>query len=343
MAMATRYFLPTEHRQFMSESQVKLELQNKNVGFPANSVLAIKSLLVPVDFSAASRHGLAFAASLAGQFHARLHLLHVVEPPVLPQWGYARIPRRESRQRIAATEGLPKLPSECGFDPALVASTQVRLGQAEDEICRFAVEGPVDLIVMACHGLGGLQRALVGSTTERVVRRAPCPVLTMRERVLAKGRAGAARLELQRIMVTTDFSDESRKSLPYAAALAREFQASLVLVHVVPAHLPLQLSQLGIVFEESRLMKEARERLPAFRRAELGPDLPVETLVLHGSPAHEICRTAEARGADLIVMATHGHAGLKHYTIGSVTESVVRHAPCPVLVVREHEREFLKT
>ena len=83
--------------------------------------------------------------------------------------------------------------------------------------------------------------------------------------------------------------------------------------------------------------------MPRFRQAELDPHIHVETLVLIGGVAHEICRTAEAQEADLFVMATHGHGGLKHLLLGSVSENVVRDAPCPVLVVREREHDFVKS
>jgi universal stress protein A len=149
--------------------------------------------------------------------------------------------------------------------------------------------------------------------------------------------------DLKRILVTTDFSEASKKALPYAVALARKLDASLTLLYVVPAHLPADLGQIGIVLEEERLVAEARERLPRFRAAELDPHLHVETLVVNGGPAHEICRTAEAQAADLLVMGTHGNTGLKHFLLGSVTEKVVRHAPCPVLVVRERQHDFIVT
>jgi len=315
--------------------------ESKGTGSPHGPAIDLRRILAPVDFSPASQRGLAFAAALAGRFHSQLHLLHVVEPPVLPEWGYAHIPQREARLRHAAEERLPRLPSECGINPALVASTKIRSGEAEDEICKAAAEERADVVVLASHGLGGIQHAFFGSTAERVVRRAPCPVLTVRERVL-RSKGAAASFDLKRIVVTTDFSEESRKAFPYALALARKFEAALLLLYVVPAHLPAEFSHMGIVLEESRLLEEARERLPRFLQAELDPHLHVETQVVNGGPAHEICRTAETQAADLIVMATHGHTGLQHFMVGSVTEKVIRHAPCPVLVVREQERDFVK-
>lgn len=327
----------------MNDLLAHLGSDGKGGGSPPGPCIDLQRILAPVDFSSASRHGLAFAGALAAKFHSRLHLLHVVEPPVLPEWGYAHIPQREAKLRREAEERLPQLILECGIDPKLVHLTNIRSGEAVDEICGVAAEGLCDLVVLASHGLGGIQHAFVGSTAERVVRRAPCPVLTVRDRALRRGGDVTPQFDLKRIVVTTDFSEASKKAFPYALALARKFEATLLLLYAVPAHLPAELSHIGIVLEEQRLLEEARERLPRFRQAELDPHLHVETLVLNGGPAREICRTAEAQGADLIVMATHGHTGLKHFLLGSVTENVVRHAPCPVLVVREREREFVGT
>ena len=326
----------------MNGSPNNLGPESKGSGSPHGPAIALKRILAPVDFSAASQHGLTFAGTLAERFHATIQLLHVVEPPVLPQWGYAHIPQREAKLRRAAEEKLPKLPSECGLNSELVVSTKIRSGEAEDEICAAAAESGADLIVLASHGLGGIQHAFTGSTAERVVRRAPCPVLTVRDKVLPTKPAGRPVFDLKRIVVTTDFSEESKKAFPYALALARKFEASLVLLYVVASHLPADLQLMDLVMEEKQLLEEARERLPLFLQAELDPHLHVETLVAQGGSAHEICRTAETHSADLIVMATHGHAGLKRLLIGSVTENVVRHAPCPVLVVREREHEFLQ-
>jgi nucleotide-binding universal stress UspA family protein len=316
--------------------------ESRDVGPTRVPALDLRSILAPVDFSPASRHGLMFAGAVARRFGSRLHLLHVVEPPVLPQWGYAHIPQREAALRRSAVEQLPSLPGECGLDAGLVQSVQVRSGEAGDEICQAAAERQCDLVVLARHGLGGWRHAFSGSTAADVVRRAPCPVLTVRGRDSGKQDAEAPAFDLRRIVVTTDFSEASRKAFPYATALARKFQAGLILLYVVPAHLPAEVSHIGFVLEEKRLLAEARERLPAFRRAQFDPRLPVDALVASGGPAHEICRAAEKEAADLIVMATHGHTGLKHFLLGSVAENVVRHAPCPVLVVREREHEFVK-
>lgn len=325
----------------MNDSLQKLGPESKGAGSRRGPAIELNKILAPVDFSPASRYGLVFAAEVAARFHSQVHLLYVVEPPSLPEWGYAHLAIKEAKLRSAAAERLQQLPLECSIEPRLIHSTKVRSGRADWEICGAAVEQGTDLIVLASHGLGGLKHAFIGSTAERVVRHAPCPVLTVRDRALGREEMGRPSFAPKRIVVTTDFSEASTKAFLYAAALARKFEATLTLLHVVPSHFPVEISQMGIVLEENRLLAAARERLPRFREVELDQHLRVETFVSNGSPAHEICATAKTQNADLIVISTHGHTGLKRFALGSVTENVVRHAPCPVLVVREPEHEFV--
>jgi nucleotide-binding universal stress UspA family protein len=133
----------------------------------------------------------------------------------------------------------------------------------------------------------------------------------------------------------------AEKAFPYATALARKFGASITLVYLVPTHLAFSLSQLGVVLEEKKLLQQAEEELPRFREAELDPRVQVSTMVLAGGPIYGICQMADSEAADLIVMSTHGHTGFRRFMLGSVTEHVLREAPCPVLVVRDREHEFL--
>ena len=103
----------------MNNQSANFGPEGKGIGSPRGPEIALKDILVPVDFSPASVHGVQFAAAVARAFHAGLHLLHVVEPPSLPEWGYAHLAVREARLHQAATERLPKLAVECGIDPAL--------------------------------------------------------------------------------------------------------------------------------------------------------------------------------------------------------------------------------
>jgi universal stress protein A len=337
-AVQTQRSGPIRPDELMNHPGTTPVLPRPDDGVSASPAIALKKLLVPVDFSAASWPQLHFSKVIARQFHAQMDIVHVVEPPAYPEWGYAHLPVREEKLRRDAVAHLPQFIAENCIEPDLVDSSSVRTGSAEFEIVRMAAERNSDLIVMASHGYG---KALLGSTTERVVRHASCPVLVVRDRTLQENPSLLVKVAMKRILVATDFSELSRKALPYAAAFSKRFGAEIILVHVVPGTLPAELSHLGLVLEHNRLVKGAQDLLPLFRERYLDPQAPVQSRVLTGGPASEICKLAAELDCDLIILSTHGHSGLKHLFLGSVAERVVRHAPCPVLVVRQKERDFV--
>jgi len=152
--------------------------------------------------------------------------------------------------------------------------------------------------------------------------------------------------QVQRILVPMDFSDTARKALQYAVPFAVAFEAEVVVVHVLqPFSIPPEIGyappQWAVTQRE--LMESAREGLDTLCVREISARARSEVLVREGVPWQEIVAAAREHKADLIILATHGRTGLKHALLGSVTERVVRHAPCPVLVVRETERDFVAT
>jgi nucleotide-binding universal stress UspA family protein len=146
-------------------------------------------------------------------------------------------------------------------------------------------------------------------------------------------------MDVRSILVPTDFSECARRAVPVAAELARLLGARVVCLHVVepvvqpigwtPVAEPMPAPELGERLEES-----AARDMPAFSKSEEFAGLEVEDLLAHGEPAAEIVRVAEERGAGLIVISSHGRTGLGRIIFGSTAESVVRHARCPVLVVK---------
>lgn len=141
--------------------------------------------------------------------------------------------------------------------------------------------------------------------------------------------------EIKTILVTTDFSETSRRAFGPAKLLARKFGARLIVAHVEENRLPpLVVEYMAVGLEEVQQRQEqaAHEELVKLAAEELGRD--VDCIVVAGTPHMEIVRLAEERKPDLIVMATHGRGFFSHALIGSTTERVLRHAPCPVLVVR---------
>ena len=154
----------------------------------------------------------------------------------------------------------------------------------------------------------------------------------------------ASVFHLRTILVPVDFSDHAAKAIRYAVAFARQFGAKLVIVHVIePAVVP---DNFGIVppsYEEmnGQLVQAAQQRLGEMAIEMSRNKLTVRPLVVTGRAPWEIVRLAREEEADLIVIATHGYTGLKHVLLGSTAELIVRHAPCPVLTVRQVEHDFL--
>lgn len=149
-------------------------------------------------------------------------------------------------------------------------------------------------------------------------------------------------LNVKRILVPIDFSDCSKKALQYALPLAKEHRAALTLVFVVPpAYGAGEYGGIDYAQLEGSMKKGGEKELAKLVVGEVCEEVPVDTLVLVGSPARQIVETARSLPADLIVISTHGRTGLKHVFLGSVTEHVVQRAPCPVLVVREREHELI--
>ncbi len=165
------------------------------------------------------------------------------------------------------------------------------------------------------------------------------------ERLLSQDSAIIASREfaLGSILVPIDFSDCSRKALQYAVPLARQFGSRLLLVHVMPVHyfVGSEFGPVDVPVPEQEMRENSERALERLAREEIAGAVPVATRVCRGQPVQEIVAVAREAGVDLILLSTHGHTGLKHVLLGSVAENVVRYAPCPVLVVREHQREFV--
>jgi nucleotide-binding universal stress UspA family protein len=164
------------------------------------------------------------------------------------------------------------------------------------------------------------------------------------EGLLEAASAGArsAAFKIRQILVPLDFSECSRKALRYAVALAREHEAAITLMHAVPTDYALgEYGGINYATLEKELTASADRQLAALLVDEVRGAVATDTLVRTGAAAATIAAVAKQLPADMIVIATHGRTGLKHFLLGSVVEHVVRSAPCPVLVVREREREIL--
>jgi nucleotide-binding universal stress UspA family protein len=149
--------------------------------------------------------------------------------------------------------------------------------------------------------------------------------------------------KIKHILVPVDFSECSKKALQYAVPFAEQFNAGIILLHVVQSFVPVpEMPAADFGALEAQICELAKLEL-ATLKTNIPRKVETQTLLKIGNPYAEIIDAAEDLNADLIILSTHGRTGLKHFFLGSVTERVVRHAPCPVVVVREREHEFIET
>ncbi|MDB6040260.1 MAG: Stress protein UspA-like protein [Verrucomicrobiales bacterium] len=155
------------------------------------------------------------------------------------------------------------------------------------------------------------------------------------------GTASESKISLKKVLVPVDFSDCSEKTVRYALAFAAGSKAEVVFVHIVEPYTPTpEMLMIDVASIESAAYQAAKKLL---RRIVTQSKLiaPCSSEIRIGKPWVEIIRLAKESGADLIVVSTHGRTGLAHVLLGSTAEQIVRHAGCPVLVVREKERDFV--
>lgn len=148
-------------------------------------------------------------------------------------------------------------------------------------------------------------------------------------------------IRIKEILVPVDFSVCSKKALAYAVAFARQFQASITVLYTVDFEINGADMDIDVPQVRNTLRLSGERQLARLVRQTIGRQVVADTLVRTGQPYAEIVEAARARNVDLIIMATHGNSGIARFFIGSTTERVVRHAPCPVLIVREQEHEFV--
>jgi nucleotide-binding universal stress UspA family protein len=142
---------------------------------------------------------------------------------------------------------------------------------------------------------------------------------------------------IRSILVPIDFSVHSKNALKYAVLMARQFGAALHLVYVVePTIYPADLGfgQVVLPGVEEELRQKGALELRALIEKEIGDAVSATSMVRTGNPHHEILNEAEEKEVDLIIVATHGHSGVEHMLFGSTADRIVRHARCPVLIVR---------
>lgn len=321
--------------------EIKTSRQKKSVAgrrlqrsapMKAKKNLRFKSIVVPIDFSETSIKALDYALALAGNFGSRVHLVHVLEFPAVFNSTRPSYAAWDGELKNAAASRLATLVEE-KTDGLIPVTCEVVFGRAFQSICSTARKQKADLIVISTHGFTGLKHILLGSTAERVVRHAPCSVLTIRGQ---NARNAKSITKLKKILVPTDFSKPAYESLRSAVDIARQFQAQLQLLYVVLPHYSTgeyEMVDYAMLTVEERAF--GKKQLAGIRASLAAKDISAKTEIRLGRPAVQIVELAEEMDADLIVISTHGRTGWRRAFLGSTAEEVVRHSTCPVLIVRK--------
>lgn len=154
------------------------------------------------------------------------------------------------------------------------------------------------------------------------------------------------KIELKRVCVATDFSEPAGGAFSYGLTFAQQFQAELHLLHVIEDIMP-AVPEPGLAMLPTQeimagLRKSSEDAMKDFLASKDLGGVKIVKVIREGSPFREIDAYAKEAKIDMLVVGTHGRSGLTHLLLGSVAERVVRSAPCPVLTIHSHEREFVK-
>ena len=299
-------------------------------------------ILLATDGSVESDRAAGVAVGLAGNTGAALHVAYVAPVDVrhmteaavyapdagnLLQETFGGHARDRIAEEAAKLEGL-------GGE---VADTHPAVGRPDAEIVRVAEEVGAGLVVLGSRGLGPLRRAALGSVSLSVVRHAHCPVLVVRGETAGNGAFP------RRILLAIDGSDESRAAAETAGEVSKGFGSEMHLAYVLPPEpLPYPRYYGTRKYEEDLLKAQQTSKAYLEEQAEQMEAKGYGVKDVHaviGAPDHEVVGLAEEFGADLIVLGSRGLGGVRRALLGSVSDSVVRHAHCSVLVVRSATAE----
>jgi nucleotide-binding universal stress UspA family protein len=297
-------------------------------------MIDVRNILCPVDRSDVSGRALGVGAALAHWFDARVRVLEVVSSTLPPLAASpAAVQGLSIELRRAILDELERFAAPAR-EFGVPMYFEVEEGDVVTAVLEEAAELPADLIVIGTHGRSGFERFALGSVTEKILRRASCPVLTVPPGGVVEPSEGPP---FRTIVAAVDFSEASLKGLEYAFSLAEEDNAQIIVAHVLdwPDETSLPPALAGAV-------ANTRREWEGTKRAQLNQLVPQavqdwcapEAVLLVGSPARDLVTLARERDADLIVMGVHGRGALDLAIFGSTTHRVVRHAPCPVLTVR---------
>jgi universal stress protein A len=294
-------------------------------------MLTVRSILCPVDFSEQSRQALLWASAIARYRGGELTVLSVVEP-LLAQAAGIRFGADLAHEDVepALREFVHATLPKC-LPQASPVRVEVMVGDPPQAILQAARRLKSGLLVMGTHGLGGVRKLLLGSTTEQVLRRTEWPVLVVPAGAVSAPTVEPPGVQLRRILLATDFRESSMAALQWAADLASDISVPLVLAHVVEPVVTSPLWQPLVADFESETVASGRRMLA--RLSASFPDTYSEWVVSVGPPADTIASLAMEHGAGLVVMGLANPEDSETRNPGSIAYRVLRLAHVAVVVV----------
>ncbi len=283
---------------------------------PCKKSNVMKKILVPTDFSDQAGYAIELSAILARRMNAELTLLHVVVDATLPSVHYTgevALPDMQDRLFVLklierAKEQMEDLVADEMLQ-GISVRTEIHVGDIYYGVKEIIKEKNIDLVVMGTKGSGGFEEFLIGSNAERVVRHAPCPVITVHEKMKD--------FKLNKVVYANSLENKEHSCAPILLELTKAFNSHVDLVRI---NTPNNFKPDHLIYPKLQ---------------ELADETGFEDYDLHvyndNSEEAGILNFAQHADADMIAMATHGRTGLAHLLTGSLAESVVNHTHRPVL------------
>ena len=321
-----------------------------------------KTIMCAVDFSDVSQEIVNYSVALCRTFQAKLFLVHVVSD-IKTTIGFAYsevnldIERLQKEHVITAGEMIEELVKDANIDYEILIVT----GNAATEVSKVALSKKPDLLITASYGKSGIERFMIGSVTERLMKIIHCPLLVLNIHGDTLISQNLYEIKMKKVLIACDFSADSKFAVDYALSLAQEFQTEIHLVHVINPHEHIDLNTVDYYnalpggcaqwatsdyFEvQQKLTGENREKNRELRenlKKQLMCMVPDESkawctphaVLLDGVPYKKLVNYAKDHDIDLMVLGIRGHTLWDKLMVGSTVDRVVRHTSCPVLVVR---------
>ncbi|NIC00722.1 universal stress protein [Halobacterium sp. R2-5] len=281
------------------------------------------NILVPTDGSDCAETAVGYAEDLGARYGATVHALCVVDPRTIEHGPHYDDVKREHTE---VAENTSAELSSGGLSAKPVVLTDV----PHKAILQYVTEQDIDLVVMGTHGRTGVERYLLGSVTEKVVRLSDVPVLTV------SAANDAVTYPYTDILVPTDGSEGAAAAIGPAVDVASKYGSRIHALSVV------ETASLGVDVRSETVLESleeaARDAVETVEEQAARASIAgVETAVEHGNPYRAIHSYVDEHGIDLVTMGTHGRSGIERYLLGSVTEKTVRTSPVPVMTVRQSE------